>query len=57
MHAANVEVKFRQFVRIADLKYEPNQPRVPAGNPEGGQWTDGTGGANSAANNSDDSLT
>ena len=26
-------------------KYSPNQPRVPAGNPDGGQWTDGGGGA------------
>jgi hypothetical protein len=25
------------------LKYDPNQPRVPAGNSEGGQWTDGAG--------------
>jgi len=24
-------------------KYDPNQPRVPAGNPDGGQWTDGGG--------------
>lgn len=23
------------------LKYDPNQPRVPAGNSDGGQWTDG----------------
>lgn len=22
-------------------KFNPNQPRVPAGNPDGGQWTDG----------------
>jgi hypothetical protein len=29
-----------------DRKYNPNQPRVPAGNPDGGQWTDG-GGSNS----------
>ncbi|MGN6311129.1 MAG: hypothetical protein ACTHNN_16440 [Xanthobacteraceae bacterium] len=28
------------------LKYNPNQPRVPAGNSDGGQWTDG--GSNSA---------
>jgi len=27
----------------AEQKYNPNQPRVPAGNPDGGQWTDGTG--------------
>ncbi|MFN5350997.1 MAG: hypothetical protein ACK5BE_00055 [Alphaproteobacteria bacterium] len=25
-------------------KYSENQPRVPAGNPDGGQWTDGGGG-------------
>ncbi len=24
----------------AERKYDPNQPRVPAGNPEGGQWTE-----------------
>ena len=23
--------------------YDPNQPRVPAGNPHGGRWTDGGG--------------
>lgn len=27
-----------------ERKYSPNQPRVPAGNPDGGQWTDGGGG-------------
>ncbi|MGP9811882.1 hypothetical protein ACTZWT_10260 [Rhodopseudomonas sp. NSM] len=33
-----------------DRKYSPNQPRVPAGNPDGGQWTNGElgGGASSA---------
>lgn len=37
-------VKF-QRLRLA-LKYDPNQPRVPAGNPDGGQWTyDGGGSA------------
>jgi hypothetical protein len=30
-----------------DQKYNPDQPRVPAGNSDGGQWTDG-GGAGSA---------
>lgn len=28
----------------AALKYSPSQPRVPAGNSDGGQWTDGGGG-------------
>jgi hypothetical protein len=27
-----------------DRKYSPSQPRVPAGNPDGGQWTSGDGG-------------
>lgn len=26
-----------------DRKFNPNQPRVPAGSPDGGQWTDGGG--------------
>jgi hypothetical protein len=29
----------------AFLKYNPQQPRVPAGNPEGGQWAGGSGGS------------
>jgi hypothetical protein len=30
-------------------KYNPNQPRVAAGNPDGGQWTSGEGGSHPAA--------
>jgi Escherichia/Staphylococcus phage prohead protease len=29
---------------LKDRKYSPDQPRVPAGNPDGGQWTSGVGG-------------
>lgn len=29
------------------LKFNPDQPRVPAGNPDGGQWTSGGGGVGS----------
>ncbi|MBK8008459.1 MAG: hypothetical protein IPK23_08520 [Rhizobiales bacterium] len=29
-------------------KYDPNQPRVPAGNSDGGQWTSGGGGGAAA---------
>jgi hypothetical protein len=36
-------------LRRSLLKYSPDQPRVPAGNPDGGQWTDGGGGAGSGA--------
>ncbi len=36
--ALQAEIKFWRFLR--DLKaYNLNQPRVPAGNPDGGQWT------------------
>ena len=38
-------------------KYDPNQPRVPAGNPDGGQWTDGGGGyGDSEADEGDQEL-
>jgi hypothetical protein len=30
-------------------KYSPSQPRVPAGNSDGGQWTNGGGGAGQVA--------
>jgi hypothetical protein len=29
--------------RLEEAKYNPSQPRVPAGNPLGGQWTDRSG--------------
>jgi hypothetical protein len=31
----------------AKAGYDPNQPRVPEGNEDGGQWTDGGGGGGS----------
>jgi len=31
-----------------ELKYRSDQPRVPAGNPDGGQWTSEGGGGRSA---------
>jgi hypothetical protein len=30
--------------RALEAKYSPSQPRVPIGNPRGGQWTDRSGG-------------
>ncbi len=42
LHASLVETKLRALERAAKAKFDPNQPRVPAGNPDGGQWT-GTG--------------
>ena len=37
------EVKYELAWRRFQRKYSPDQPRVPAGNPDGGQWTDGGG--------------
>jgi hypothetical protein len=31
------------YVWTLGVKYDPNQPRVPAGDPRGGQWTSGEG--------------
>jgi len=31
-------------------RYNPNQPRVPAGHPDGGQWTSGTDSLSTAEN-------
>jgi hypothetical protein len=36
-----LDYELRRFQR----KYSPDQPRVAAGNPDGGQWTSGGGGA------------
>jgi hypothetical protein len=42
------DLAFENFLRVfkryaQQQKYSPDQPRVPAGNPDGGQWTDGGG--------------
>ncbi|MCE3256966.1 MAG: hypothetical protein K0Q64_1049 [Nitrobacter vulgaris] len=34
----------REVYPALQRKFNPDQPRVPAGNPDGGQWTDGGGG-------------
>jgi hypothetical protein len=35
--------------RVLEAKYSPSQPRVPAGNPRGGQWADRSGGQSTGA--------
>jgi hypothetical protein len=40
--------------RALEGKYSPTQPRVPAGNPRGGQWTDRSGGQGTVASPSQD---
>ncbi|MBN9041225.1 MAG: hypothetical protein BGP05_06125 [Rhizobiales bacterium 62-47] len=42
------------FFPELDRKFNPNQPRVAAGNPDGGQWTDGSVGVVDALEASDD---
>jgi hypothetical protein len=46
---------WRSRLRITEdilRRYHPDQPRVPAGNPDGGQWTDGGGGFGSGRSSS-----
>jgi hypothetical protein len=38
------ELKWQLALRRFARKYRPDQPRVPAGNPDGGQWTSEGGG-------------
>jgi hypothetical protein len=38
------EIKFRRLLRDLKAGFNPNQPRVPAGSREGGQWMSGDGG-------------
>jgi hypothetical protein len=40
--------------RLEEAKYSPSQPRVPAGNPRGGQWTDRSDGQGTVAGPSED---
>ena len=40
--------------RELEEKYSPSQPRVPAGDPHGGQWTDRGGGQGTVAGPSED---
>src|SRR5258708_2086514 len=40
--------------RALEAKYSPSQPRVLAGNPRGGQWTDRSGGQGTVAGPSQD---
>jgi hypothetical protein len=40
------------YYESIERKYNANQPRVPRGNPDGGQWTSGEGGGGNADNGS-----
>lgn len=45
LRARDVEIKLRNLGEaVAKANFNSNEPRVPAGNPDGGQWTDGGGG-------------
>ncbi len=40
------------FADEAKAGFDPNQPRVPAGDSDGGQWTDGGGGGGGSSRSS-----
>jgi hypothetical protein len=43
------EISMLRHAQALRKKYDPSQPRVAAGNSDGGQWTRGPGGAQSAS--------
>jgi hypothetical protein len=45
LRARDVEIKLKTLAEaVAKANFNPNEPRVPAGNPDGGQWTTCGGG-------------
>jgi hypothetical protein len=48
-----VETKLHVLHRAVKANFNPNQPRIPAGNPDGGQWTDAGGVGSGSSQTSD----
>jgi hypothetical protein len=46
--AIRVELAALRCILALKAGFDPNQPRVPAGRPEGGQWTDSGNGQSNA---------
>jgi hypothetical protein len=44
LHGYLLESKLHALRRAVEAKFDPNQPRVPVGNPDGGRWTSTDGG-------------
>jgi hypothetical protein len=42
--AVRFEIAMRRHARAMKYGFNPDQPRVPRGNPDGGEWTDGNDG-------------
>jgi len=57
LHASVVEIKLAQLAHAVGVKFNPNQPRVPAGNSDCGQWTGGGGGSSSSSASGGSGLT
>jgi hypothetical protein len=51
--ATRFELAMVRHDRALKANFNPNEPRVPAGNPDGGQWTDGGGSAGGASSRRD----
>lgn len=48
--------RWQRPVHPDEAKYNPNKPRVPAGDPDGGQWTGGEGGSAQSRGIDDDRV-
>ena len=49
-HELVAEIVLEAWKLLQKAGYDPNEPRVPAGNPDGGQWTRDGGDGNSTTN-------
>ena len=45
-----VHLELHNDYQLLSKQFDPDQTRVPAGNPDGGQWTDGMGTSNGSGN-------
>src|SRR3954447_5569222 len=55
MKEVHAEVaRWRRRAAEEEAKYSPSQPRIPAGNPRGGRWTDRSGGQGTVTSPSQD---
>jgi hypothetical protein len=52
-HELAAEIVLEAWKLLQKAGYDPNEPRVPAGNPDGGQWTTDGGNGNSTTSSGD----
>jgi len=52
LNAMRLDLALVRARMVLKTKYSADQPRVPSGNPDGGQWTSGDGGGDGSRSSS-----